>query len=546
MRVILLWAGLMLHCWMGAQPRADMSILVGGSAYLGDLTSHNLQPDTDNLNFSYGLSASLPIKYNWRVRAGVLYGTINGTDAYNTNLDFIKRGFSFTTRFLEPSTRLEWIPFAKKRFPTTGGYKNIVTPYFFAGIGMTSYQADTYYGIPGINGYSANIRADLLHKEKWTMVFPAGMGIQADLSPHTTLGIEFGWRKSMTDYLDGVAVAGNPDADDWYITGGLTLSYRWFQPDYDRDGFMDNEDKCPQAAGVDYTGGCPDADQDGIKDEEDLCPYQAGKERARGCPDSDFDLVPDFIDQCPEIPGHASGKGCPDTDGDGWIDVEDLCPDCPAKEGLSGCPDSDGDGVADFKDRCPHLPGTFDGNGCPFLDDDLDGIVNEEDQCPNEAGSLTLRGCPDTDADGIADHEDKCPTLPGDIAATGCPSVGENLRQQLAAITQAVQFETGSDQLKSGSQQKLDELVVILAENEWFNLHIAGHTDSQGNDNANLRLSESRAKACYDYLIKQGVPPVRMNHKGYGESQPIASNATAAGRKQNRRVAFELHVPLAE
>jgi OOP family OmpA-OmpF porin len=65
---------------------------------------------------------------------------------------------------------------------------------------------------------------------------------------------------------------------------------------------------------------------------------------------------------------------------------------------------------------------------------------------------------------------------------------------------------------------------------------IEGHTDSNGADAYNQRLSEQRAKAVRDYMVSMGIDPARLEAKGYGESQPVADNATPEGRAQNRRV----------
>ena len=67
-----------------------------------------------------------------------------------------------------------------------------------------------------------------------------------------------------------------------------------------------------------------------------------------------------------------------------------------------------------------------------------------------------------------------------------------------------------------------------------------GHTDSQGSDAYNLRLSQQRAESVREYLVSQGVEPGRITARGYGESQPIASNDTADGRATNRRVTLRI------
>ncbi|HEY1166646.1 MAG TPA: OmpA family protein, partial [Chitinophaga sp.] len=74
-----------------------------------------------------------------------------------------------------------------------------------------------------------------------------------------------------------------------------------------------------------------------------------------------------------------------------------------------------------------------------------------------------------------------------------------------------------------------------------FSLKLAGHTDNVGRDDNNMRLSKDRAESVKQYLVSQGANPSRIEATGYGETQPIASNKTAAGRQKNRRVEFTLY-----
>ena len=73
-----------------------------------------------------------------------------------------------------------------------------------------------------------------------------------------------------------------------------------------------------------------------------------------------------------------------------------------------------------------------------------------------------------------------------------------------------------------------------------FSLKLAGHTDNTGSNELNMRLSKDRAESVKSYLVSQGANPSRIEATGYGENQPIASNKSAAGRQQNRRVEFTL------
>ncbi|MEJ0101861.1 MAG: thrombospondin type 3 repeat-containing protein [Bacteroidota bacterium] len=114
--------------------------------------------------------------------------------------------------------------------------------------------------------------------------------------------------------------------------------------DSDHDGINDNEDKCPQTAGIAKYNGCPvpDTDGDGINDEEDKCPSVAGIAKYNGCPvpDTDGDGINDEEDKCPAVAGVAKYDGCPvpDTDGDGINDEEDKCPSLAGIAANSGVP----------------------------------------------------------------------------------------------------------------------------------------------------------------------------------------------------------------
>jgi hypothetical protein len=211
-----------------------------------------------------------------------------------------------------------------------------------------------------------------------------------------------------------------------------------------------------------------DDDGDGIKNKKDKCPYTP---------------VGFWVDV----------YGCPlDDDKDGVFNDVDSCPDTPAGVPVDqwGCPfDEDMDGVLDYLDNCPNTPEgvQVDSNGCP-LDTDGDGIPDYLDKCPGtpaEAyGFIDENGCPkDTDEDGVPDYLDKCPEIKGTLENNGCP---------------------------------------VVKENPEYRLIINGHTDNVGKPEKNLILSETRAKAVKNYLIKKGIASSRLTAKGYGDTQPVA------------------------
>jgi outer membrane protein OmpA-like peptidoglycan-associated protein len=99
-----------------------------------------------------------------------------------------------------------------------------------------------------------------------------------------------------------------------------------------------------------------------------------------------------------------------------------------------------------------------------------------------------------------------------------------------------VLFDTARFTLRPAAREKLAKISGIVLAYPELRLEVEGHTDSVGSDTYNERLSQQRAASVRDYLIKQGVPEPNISAQGFGESQPVASNANAAGRQQNRRV----------
>ena len=100
-------------------------------------------------------------------------------------------------------------------------------------------------------------------------------------------------------------------------------------------------------------------------------------------------------------------------------------------------------------------------------------------------------------------------------------------------------FDFDRSDLKPESYEELDRLVDYLLHNK-VNVEIGGHTDDQGSDEYNDRLSQNRAKAVYDYIAQHGIDSSRLSYRGYGKRQPIADNATEEGRAANRRTEFKI------
>lgn len=112
----------------------------------------------------------------------------------------------------------------------------------------------------------------------------------------------------------------------------------------------------------------------------------------------------------------------------------------------------------------------------------------------------------------------------------------ENVQVLTVSFKSDYLFATNSATLLPGSQAEIQRVANVLRQYPETTIQIAGHTDSQGNDIYNQELSERRARAVRSALVGMGVDAQRITTIGYGESRPIASNDTASGRQQNRRV----------
>jgi outer membrane protein OmpA-like peptidoglycan-associated protein len=138
---------------------------------------------------------------------------------------------------------------------------------------------------------------------------------------------------------------------------------------------------------------------------------------------------------------------------------------------------------------------------------------------------------PDADADGIPLPADLCSNTPAgtEVDQTGC-AVAAPIRLE------GVNFHTDSADLTDQSLAILDRVAATLAANPDIKVEVAGHTDNQGDADYNVDLSQRRTETVMAYLTAHGVAAESLTARGYGQTQPVADNATAEGRARNRRV----------
>ena len=351
-----------------------------------------------------------------------------------------------------------------------------------------------YYGVDAAITYSFKS----LLKSKWfdpTLNLGGGYTFFGDASAGT---VNAGWGLNLW-FAKNIA-----------LTLGSTLKYGF---DDSRVSNLDVPTHIFHQAGLKFQFGAKDSDDDGIIDAEDACPEVKGLAAFKGCPDTDLDGIQDSADACPEVAGTPEMNGCPDQDGDTVADKDDACIDVAGLPVLKGCPDADGDGIADQNDKCPTVKGDKANSGCPW---------------------------PDTDGDKVLDKDDKCPTVAGTVANNGCPEVSEDTMKKLNDYAKTILFDTAKSSFQKQTYPVLQAIVAILKEYPTAKFALEGHTDSDGKDAANLVLSQTRAAAVRSFLIDNGIAADRLTSEGFGEAKPVATNATKAGKAQNRRVEVKL------
>ena len=394
-------------------------------------------------------------------------------------------------------------------------------------IGETQERIPESFGYMGILP-TANLVGRVFETEPINLILSVGAGV---------------FYKSIDDPEGRLGLPSNPDLDFAAISGpglmvplgpiALRADYKWMLT-VGNDSF---ENRGASFINGQWTAGIQylpvrerDADRDGIPDEADVCVEQPededGFEDEDGCPDTDNDKdgildvneATDCLNEPEDLDDFEDEDGCPDPDNDedGLLDEADACPIDFGPEATRGCPDADGDKVRDL-----------------------------DDECVNDAGTAAAFGCPDSDEDRVPDYRDDCPDEAVSARAdatrsNGCPSAAF-ITEQGITILEKVYFSSGRDRILSKSYPVLDAVADVLTRQKGVKkVSIEGHTDSQGDDERNLSLSQRRAEAVVKYLVDKGIAEDRLEAVGLGETQPVGDNETSEGREQNRRVEFKI------
>lgn len=471
----------------------EAGMMGGVSAYNGDLSTGNLQPG------SYGGGGGLFVRYRFNDvlsgRGNLQFGNLRGADRNFEDLGRRVRNFSFTASFYDFGLLAEFEPFGKIKTVRKARSGHFLSPYIHFGISGVLSVPLVDFNEPNIVAKTSDINLDRNNSSFFHAAIPFGAGLRYDLNKNWMVGAEAGIRRVFTDYLDGISKAGNPEKKDWIGTANLVLGYRFAAfRDKDGDGIPNNLDACPLEAGTKKTKGCPDRDLDGIADKTDRCPDAAGTAVTMGCPDADGDGIEDSADECPGEVGAVTQKGCPDTDGDGIADRFDKCPGLKGSEINSGCPDTTvitavenkmADSLFRAKANAPDKPINVTGNDSPNNENAISFVL--ESFAAQQAGEKLL-----SDAETL---------------------------KILKEAEEGILFDRNRAQLKDESGLHLNRILLLMREHSDLRLRIIGHSEKTGVELQNVVLSVARARAVYDYLLREGIDFRRLVIVGSGSAR---------------------------
>lgn len=368
-----------------------------------------------------------------------------------------------------------------------------------------------------------------VENEGWAGIFPLGIGAEFALTDIVLLDFYLGGGYTTTYDFNNYDDGGNALDANYNLALGLTLTGESCSSDKDMDGIG----KCEEEK-LGTSPRNPDTDGDGLTDGEEVLVYKTKPLLA----DTDLDGLSDFD----EVKKYKTDPLNADTDGDGLNDGEEVnkYKTVPLKvdtdnDGLSDGDevikyntdplnaDTDGDGLGDGEEVSTYLTSPIlkdtDGDGLSDYDEVMtyktNPLIKDSDGGTIDDGTEVTRGTNPLDADD-------------DVVKVGVP-----------IILEGITFSKTKADIKPESENTLRKALQTLETYPDISVEISGYTDNVGSDRSNQRLSEKRANAVRDWLVRQGVDPNRITAKGYGESNPVAPNDTPEGKQKNRRIEFK-------
>ena len=203
----------------------EAGFLFGLTNYSGDVSEKSITLSETHLGF--GANVRYFLSQYFSLRAQLFSGSVSGDDANAKDPQARRRSIRFGTNILEVGLGGEWHILGRNRFANaTGMRRYFPSPYFYLGIGgaFTGAKAE-YYGAPEDRNEVLLAPIPEVGLRQHFLIAPMGVGLRLDLNEKMVIGGELGWRPLFADDLDGVRMNGNPDSDDWYYYGGITLSF---------------------------------------------------------------------------------------------------------------------------------------------------------------------------------------------------------------------------------------------------------------------------------------------------------------------------------
>jgi outer membrane protein OmpA-like peptidoglycan-associated protein len=483
--------------------RWALGLMGGGNSWINDMNMMKFGPG-GAVSFRYGVSDLFSL------------GAQAGYEVLKTGQDPPIPGLPYTY------LRIDGIPISLSGYLRLAP-SSVVSPYLRIGGGIMFYNRKTSGGSPAPD--------NLRHS---TYIVPVGIGIEGFASNSVAIGIDLG----ATNFSDGLELRDN-NSMDGYVSAKLAVQFFFGKSDADdddQDGVTNGQERRvgtnPQTPDTDGDG-LPDGDEikkyktnplrtdtdsDGLSDGDEIMKYQTSPTKY----DSDGDGLPDGE----EVAKYHTEPTKPDTDGDGLTDGDEVrrYHTDPLKV------DSDGDGISDSDEVKTHRTDPVN------PDSDGDGLTDGEEVTKYRTNPLK----PDSDGGGMIDGAEAIrktnPLDPKDDI------VKESivLERGKAVVLKGINFKSGSATLTKDSEGMLEKAYTALVTNGNISVEVAGYTDNVGAARANERLSQRRADAVRSWLIGRGIPSTRLTAKGYGSGNPLASNTTADGRAQNRRIEFHV------